>query len=158
MRKTLTTLLLCATAVLPAHAGGVEDAFRGFIERLRGSGQQIEERRQALRFEEIRVPELARRVEALPLGHQQYAVFVTPGCRGCRAATDYFQAKGLRYEVLDVSRSQTAREAYALVQGQGFPVVLVGKQRMTGWNERLFKDAIRADVQETLIKQQGDGA
>ena len=158
MRPNLLIAALCSLLVLPAQAGRIDDAFRGFIERLRAGGQNVSEFRQSLGFREVRVPELAPRVDRLPLGKQQYAVFVTPGCRGCRAAADYLHAQGLDYEVLDVSRSVTARQAYTLTERQGFPVVLVGSQRLTGWNERLFKDAVRNDVQNTLIQMQGQGS
>ncbi len=142
----------------PAHAGRIEDGFRAFIDRLRSAGQQVEEFRHRLSFQEVRVPELAPRVETLPLGRQSYAVFVTPGCRACNDAVRFLRSKGLDHDVLDVSRSVTAREAYTLTRANGFPVVLVGTQRLTGWNERLFKDAVRNDAQSTLINMQGQGS
>lgn len=159
MRKFVVAALLGSALIGPAQAGKIEDAFRGFIDRLRSAGQAISEYRQSIGFQEVKVPTLEKRVDELPLGRREYAVFVTPGCRGCDAAVKYLKAKKVDFEVLDVGKgSNTAREAYALTKGQGFPVILVGTQRLTGWNERLFKQAIRADAQGTLQRQQGDGA
>lgn len=155
-RMFVATLLVVSSA--PAWAGSIEDAFRGFIERLRGAGQTVQEYRQSSLFQEVRVPELTLRSDKLPLGRGQYALFVTPGCGGCIAAERYLRGQGLNVEVFDVSRSTTAREAYGLVQGQGFPLLLVGSQRMTGWNERLFKEAMVKDIQHQATQMQGQGA
>ncbi len=155
-RSIVATLLILSSA--SAWAGSIEDAFRGFIERLRGAGQTVQEYRAARAFQEIRVPELTLRSDKLPLGRGQYALFVTPGCGGCIAAERHLRGQGLNVEVFDVSRSTTAREAYTLVQGQGFPVLLVGSQRMTGWSERLFKEAMVRDIQHWSNQMQGQGA
>lgn len=158
MRRALVLAALLGVVALPARAGRIEEAFRGFLERLRAEGRGVDAWRDRLGFREIRVPELAPRVDQLPLGRQDYAVFVTAGCAGCTQAVAFMRQRGLAMEVLDVTRSATAREAYALTGGQGFPLVLVGKQRLTGWSERLFKDALRNEVQDVLQRQQGQGA
>lgn len=157
-RPWLLPLVLMATMAMPAQAGRIEDAFRGFLERLRGGAPMAEVLRQPWAQPEVRVPELAPRVEELPLGQHEYAVFVAPGCRGCEQALAYLRERKLAFEVLDVTRSATAREAFRLTGAQGLPVVLVGKQRITGWSERLFKMALRDQVQDALRQAQGDGA
>ena len=158
MRLPLWPALLACALALPAQAGRVEDSFRGFIDQLKQRGGAITELRQGLGSLEVVTPVLEPRVDELPLGRGEYALFVAPGCRACNAAVAYLKAKGRHFEVLDISRSQTAREAYALAQGHGLPLVLVGSQRLTGWNERLFKDAIRKDILDTTRQQQGQGA
>lgn len=157
-RHALIALMIAMT--LPAaQAGAIEDAFRSFIDNLKSRGQPIAEFRLGpFGFSEVRVPELDERVDQLPLGRQHYAVFVTPGCRGCEAAVSFLRSRNLAYEVLDVSRSTTAREAYALVQGRGFPVVLLGHQRMTGWSERLHERALINETQREMQRVQGQGA
>ena len=158
MRLSLLPALLACALALPAQAGRIEDGFRGFIDQLKQRGATITELRHGLGYVDVVTPVLERRVDELPLGRGQYAVIVAPGCRACTSAVGYLKAKGLNYEVLDVGSSQTAREAYALAQGHGYPLVLVGTQRVTGWSERLFKDAVRRDIQETIRQQQGQGA
>lgn len=158
MRRPLLLLALMTAAALPAQAGRIEDAFRGFLERLRGGAPVADVLRERWAQPEVRVPELASRVETLPLGQHDYAVFVAPGCRGCEQALAYLRERKLAFEVLDVTRSATAREAYQLTGAQGLPVVLVGKQRITGWSERLFKEALRNQAQDALLQAQGDGA
>lgn len=158
MFKPAFIAVVLAVTLAPAQAGRIEDGFRAFIDRLKSHGQQIAEYRHGFGLREVQVPELAPRVDTLPLGRQEYAVFVTPGCRGCAAAISYLQANRLSFEVLDVSRSATARDAYSLVQGHGFPVILLGNQRLTGWNERLHERALINETQRELQRRQGDGA
>jgi glutaredoxin len=158
MKRTIGIVLLTSALIAPAQAGGIEDAFKAFIDRVRSQGREILEHRLGQGFAEVRTPVLDRRVDDLPLARDTFAVFVTPGCRGCADAEAYLRKRGYNFEVLDVSRSKTAREAYSLVKGNGFPTVLIGNQRLTGWNERLFRRAHANSIQEQSAGQQGTGA
>ena len=156
VRKLIATVAALAAAVAtPVRAGEIEDAFRAFIDRLRGQGKTILEAAQGRGWPEARSAVLERRVDELPLGHGQNALFVAPGCRSCDEAQQYFRQRRWKVEVLDLSRSRTAREAYALAQGHGLPLVLIGNQRLTGWNLRLLKEAVVRDTMDKVPREGG---
>lgn len=155
-RKLIATVAaLVAALAAPVQAGEIEDAFRGFIDRLRGQGRTILESAQGRGWQEARTPVLEPRVDELPLGHGQHVLFVAPGCRSCDEAQKYFSQRRWKVEVLDLSRSGTAREAYALAQGHGLPLVLIGKHRLTGWNLRLLKEAVVRDTMDKVPSGSG---
>jgi hypothetical protein len=142
----------------PVLAGPIEDRFREFIDRLRAQGQTIGESMLGDRWQAVRTPVLERRVDALPLGRGMYAVFVVPGCSDCREAVEHLRKGGRVVEVLDLSSSKTAREAYKLADGQGLPLLLIGNQKLTGWNKRLFEQAVRRSITDESDAQRGTGA
>ena len=155
LRATVVSLLL-AGAASGALAGGIEDAFRGFVDRLRSKGHTFPEYVLGSRLEVTR-PTLAKRVEQLPLGTNQVAVFVTPGCRRCDQAIAHLRKEGTTYEVLDVSRSAVARDSFGLTEARGFPAVLVGNQLLTGWDAKLYQQAVAKSLQDKLRQQQTEG-
>lgn len=158
MRAVITLVLGLAIGLArPASAGPIEDAFAAFIDRLRAQGQAIVEGAMPGGWGEARTASLERRVDKLPLGHDQFVIFVAPGCWGCREARKALDQQGMPVEELDVTASKTAREAYALAQGQGLPVLLIGGHRLTGWSPRLFKEAQRRALLERMGRQQGQG-
>lgn len=147
MWRPLIVVLALASALPPASAGGLEDAFRRFIDRIRAEGRQLPDVARALGTAiEAPKPQLDKRVDELPLGQNGIVVVVAPGCRQCERAVAYLRGKKLDFTVLDITRSDTARESYALMKGQGLPTVLVRDQRLTGWDETLFKRAAMADT------------
>jgi glutaredoxin len=158
MRASIVALVLGAALASPVAAGPVEDAFRGFIDQLRGQGRTIAEALVGQRWQQVRTPVLEPRVDELPLGRGLIAVFVAPGCLDCREALEHLQRRGRKIEVLDLSTSRTAREAYALAEGHGLPLVLIGSQRLTGWNKRLYEEAVRRSITDEAAGQQGQGA
>ena len=157
----MSSALLLATllgAAPLAQAGGVEDSFRGFIDRMKANGQRISALPLGAAQREITTVSVAKRVDTLPLGREQYVIFVAPGCRSCAGAVKWLQGSGLNVEVLDLSRSVTAREAFALTGAKGVPSVLVGARLMQGWNQRRFEQSIAEDFNDKGQAQQGQGA
>jgi glutaredoxin len=156
----LRNVLLAVCTVVPAlthpaYAGSVEDAFRGYLDRLKSLGQEARARGDV---RDVSKPTLAKRVDKLPLGRAEYAVFVTPGCRRCDTAVQAMRRRGVTFDVLDLSRSDTARESFALTKAKGVPAVMVGPYLLTGWDEKLFEKAIKLEFQEKTQSMQGEGA
>jgi len=55
-------------------------------------------------------------------------LYVKPGCPWCTMAEDYLQAKGYRYETIDVLRDRAAMEEMVRVSGQRrAPTLTVGE-------------------------------
>lgn len=160
MRKTtlLAGAALATALALPVQAGSIGDAFRAFVDKLLERGHDFGKLDAVRSWQEWRTAELTKRVDKLPLGRDETALFVRPGCVSCRAAEAYLRKQGGHFEVFDVTRDEQARQAFALAGGKGFPVLLVGNYRLTGWSERLYKDAWKTRLQDQIQSQQGSGA
>ncbi len=142
-----------------AHAGTIEDAFRGFIARMQASGQRIQEVPGTVRgSREVTVPEGAKRVDSLPLGENEVAVFVDAGCRSCRTAVDDLRRRGYRVEVFDLTSSAVARQSFALTGAKGVPAILFGGRVMSGYSWALFERQWIQDVQDKAREAQGSGS
>jgi len=61
-------------------------------------------------------------------------IFVTQQCPYCKKAKAFLRQRGTPFEELDVEASGSAKAEYNHLGGQGVPVILVGKQRMDGFD------------------------
>ncbi|CAG1021849.1 Glutaredoxin 3 [Methylococcales bacterium] len=61
-------------------------------------------------------------------------IFVTQTCPYCKKAKAYLQKRGTPFEELDVEASRSAKAEYDRLGGNGVPVILVGQQRMNGFD------------------------
>ncbi len=163
--KRRRTGLFAATAIVAllatapaAHAGAIEDAFRGFIDRIRGEGQTLRETPFMQSSREVKKLEFAKRVDQLPLGKQQVAVFVDNGCRSCKAAVDDLSKRGFNVEVFNLSTNQTARQTFALTGAKGVPAVLIGTIVMSGFSPKLLEQAMAQDAANEGQALQGQGS
>ncbi len=155
MRLLIAALLSLAAAA--AQAGSVEDLFRGLIDKHKASGKTIAAL-PAGSTKEITKPALADRADGLKLGRDQIAMFVTPGCRTCTAAADRLRKRGFEVEILDITRSATARDAFQLSGARGVPTVIYGGRMLGGWSDKLFDRMLKDDIQQKIQEQRGTGA
>ena len=61
-------------------------------------------------------------------------LFTTVWCGYCKKAKAHLTAKGVPYDELDVESSEHGRSEYAKLGARGVPVILVGSQRMDGFD------------------------
>jgi len=68
-------------------------------------------------------------------GESKVVIFTTPGCGRCRAAKEFFAARGLAVEEVDVSASLAAKRRLArLAPGaRVVPVIALGEEVEVGW-------------------------
>ena len=85
-------------------------------------------------------------------------MFVQPGCRSCDAAAKRLAQRGWKVELLDLSRSATARDAFRLSGATGAPTVLFGKHMLSGYTDALFDRLLKLDFQQRALEQKGEGA
>jgi glutaredoxin len=72
-------------------------------------------------------------------------IYTTTWCGYCKRAKARLTAKGIPHEDLDVETSERGRLEYEALGGRGVPVILVGTQRMDGYDaDRL--DAMLIDA------------
>jgi len=68
-------------------------------------------------------------------GSAQVKLYTTSWCGYCKQARAYLQARGTKFQDLDVETSQQGLAEYRALGGRGVPVILVGDQRMDGYSE-----------------------
>jgi len=62
-------------------------------------------------------------------------LYTTTWCGYCKRARAYLQARGTPYQEIDVETSSQGQREFQALGGRGVPVILVGNQRMDGYNE-----------------------
>lgn len=67
-------------------------------------------------------------------GAVKIRMFTTQWCSVCKKAKAYLHEKGIAFEELDVEASASAQAEFQRLGGKGVPVILVGKQRMDGFD------------------------
>ncbi|MBX3585727.1 MAG: hypothetical protein KF796_03700 [Ramlibacter sp.] len=126
----VTALGMMASA---AQAGPVEDAFGEFIARLKSAGQRINAVVPGLLGQRVAEPYVMNRVDNLPLARLSVVVFVSSNCPDCLAAVQDARAvTAVNVEVMDVSSSGLAREAFAMTHASGLPATMAGTQILVG--------------------------
>lgn len=156
-RRTLVILCLVLSGGT-VQAGTVEDLFRKLIDQRKAAGQTLPDRLPSSRVPQITKPMILPREDGLQLGREQIAMFTMPGCRACDAAAKRLEQRGFKVELLDLSRSATAREAYQLTGAKGAPTVLFGRHMLSGYSDALFDRLLKLEFMELGREQQGTGA
>ena len=61
-------------------------------------------------------------------------IYTAVWCGYCKRAKAHLAAKGVPYDETDVESSERGRSEFAQLGGRGVPVILVGSQRMDGFD------------------------
>ena len=70
-------------------------------------------------------------------------MYATSWCPYCAQARTYFGRKGIAYTEHDIEKSATANAEFKRLGGRGVPLILVGREKMSGFSEPGF-DALLA--------------
>jgi glutaredoxin len=60
-------------------------------------------------------------------------------CGVCKTAKNYFKRNKIPFKEYDIEASNKGRRDYKKLNGTGVPLILVGKQRMSGFSASRFK-------------------
>jgi glutaredoxin len=71
---------------------------------------------------------------AAATARQPVQIFTTAWCGYCRRAKAQLATRGVPYPEIDVEESDSGRREFAALRGRGVPVILVGSQRMDGYD------------------------
>lgn len=66
---------------------------------------------------------------------QPVVVYSASWCGVCRRVKGFLQSKGVSYRDYDVETSRKGREDFRRMNGRSVPIILVGEQRMNGFNQ-----------------------
>jgi glutaredoxin len=70
-------------------------------------------------------------------------LYTAPGCGHCRQLKAHLQRLRLPFQELDVSRNQRAHKEWQRLGARGVPVLLVGDQRLDGYDPRRLERLLR---------------
>jgi glutaredoxin len=79
---------------------------------------------------------------ALPQPAQPVVMYATSWCPYCAKAREYFARTGTAYTEYDIEKSADAHAEFKRLGGRGVPLILVGNQKMAGFNELAFESLL----------------
>ena len=71
-------------------------------------------------------------------------LYTTTWCGYCTKARAHLKSKGIPYEDLDVEKSAQGKQEYASLKARGVPVILIGSQRMDGFDPARMDTMLKA--------------
>lgn len=77
-------------------------------------------------------------------GRARVVMYGTDWCPHCKRQRAYFNSHDIPFTELDPEKSDTAKTAYTILQGNGYPLTYVGYQRFVGYQERPIQNALAA--------------
>lgn len=83
-------------------------------------------------YQHVSYSKLLRPLPATPPGVLLYG---TSWCGYCKQAKAFMQKKGIAFTEYDIEHDARAKQAFDAMGGGGVPVIVVGQQRMNGFNE-----------------------
>ena len=60
-------------------------------------------------------------------------------CGYCKKARAYFTKNNIRFKEYDIEKNSTAKRKYKKLGGSGVPLIVMGDNKMQGFNEAQFK-------------------
>jgi glutaredoxin len=62
-------------------------------------------------------------------------IYTTSWCKYCKRAKAWMNQNAVPYEEFDIEQSKENNRQYKALGGKSVPLILVGKRRMSGWDE-----------------------
>jgi len=78
---------------------------------------------------------------AQPQPPQPVVMYATAWCPYCAKARAYFKRTNTAYVEYDIERSADAHAEFKRLGGRGVPLIVVGSERLRGFNELAFESA-----------------
>ena len=70
-------------------------------------------------------------------------LYSTRSCPNCRLVKKYLQARQLRFVEFDIQHSARGRKEFERMGARGVPVIIVGDQRIDGFDRRRLDAVLR---------------
>ena len=71
-------------------------------------------------------------------------IYITKSCGYCKLLRRYLNARGIPYAAYDIDTNPDARRAFDAAGAQGVPLVVIGAQRIQGFNPVAIERALDA--------------
>ena len=72
-------------------------------------------------------------------------IYTASWCGICKTAKAYFNEQGIDFEEFDIDRNPRGKRDFARLGGRAVPVILVGDQRMNGFDAARFQVLYQAE-------------
>ncbi|MDJ0781558.1 MAG: glutaredoxin family protein [Desulfosarcinaceae bacterium] len=76
-------------------------------------------------------------------GHQGVAIFTTDTCTYCAAAKQFLAEKRVPFTEFNLDQSVKARQVFGMLNGRGVPLIIVGQQRLVGFDPGLLQRVLK---------------
>ncbi|HEX9183683.1 MAG TPA: glutaredoxin domain-containing protein [Burkholderiales bacterium] len=86
-------------------------------------------------------PPAASTPQAQPAAAVPVVMYATAWCPYCAKARAYFKRTNTTYVEHDIEKSAEARAEFKRLGGRGVPLILVGAEKLRGFNELAFESA-----------------
>jgi hypothetical protein len=151
--RSITKNLACALALLAGGAVLQPAAAQGFFDRLFRSNQPPQPEPVPSgaaviipgfgpvygRGPGLGTPHVLIRRDNLPIARQNVVVFVAAGCPQCFEAVEDVRRQAVAgMEVLDVTSSSMARDAFNMLGSRGLPTTVAGSAMLVGRDPQLL--------------------
>lgn len=70
-------------------------------------------------------------------------LYTTRSCGYCKRTREYLRRRGIPFIDHDVETSATGRDGYRRLNGRGVPIILVGNQRLDGFDEQRLAQMLK---------------
>lgn len=73
----------------------------------------------------------------------EVVLYATEWCGYCKMAREFFAANGISYREQDIEKSSTALAEHKKLGGNGVPLIVVGDERIMGYNEAALRQVLK---------------
>lgn len=77
-------------------------------------------------------------------------LYGTSTCSYCKQAREYLRSQGVNFQDYDIENSEEAKNKFQSLNGQGVPLIIVGKTRLDGFDRNDLHTAL---VQNGILKK-----
>lgn len=132
-------LLLLALLIAPLPAGAEVYKWTDAQGRLHYSDSpppEVKAKQVTIKINSIQGPAVVSTIRDAPAAKakDKVRIYTAVWCGYCKKAKAHLAAKGVPYDEVDVEASERGRSEFVQLGGRGIPVILVGNQRMDGFN------------------------
>lgn len=69
-------------------------------------------------------------------------IYTSESCMYCHIAKQFFRKHNLPFTEYDIDNSDKNRQMFYILGGRGTPLIIVNKEIISGYDERLIRDAL----------------
>jgi len=142
-----TGRVVTAIALIAVAAGGVQADGKVYRWVDEAGKVHFGDRAPAAGATEVKIESFRGDAEVLDgdAAGNEVVLYTTRWCPSCRRAREHLSKRGIPFSDWDIESNPYARAEYNILKGRGVPLILVGKQRMNGFNgAKLDKMLVKA--------------
>lgn len=136
----LLFLLCCQLSHAEIYQWVDENGKRHFSDRKPANAAGVKTLKPTLNsYQNTRYSKAPNSQSIKPQNTKPVVMYSASWCGYCRKARNYFKKNKIDFVEYDVETSPKGKADYKRLKATGVPVILIGKQRMNGFNQSSFK-------------------